>query len=66
MKQVVMMDTERINLDDRGSDTDCKEAVRRFRAKWDDPPDHVHLSSNISRYLAKFRSNGTAAPSLAL
>jgi hypothetical protein len=66
MKQVVMMDTERINLDDSGSDTDWEEAVRRFRAKWDYLPDHVHLSNNISRYLAKFRSNGTAAPSLAL
>jgi hypothetical protein len=61
MKQVVMMNIEMINLDDRGEDADWEEAILRFRAKWDDPPDHVGLPNNLSRYLAKFRSDGTAA-----
>jgi hypothetical protein len=61
MKQVVMMNSEMINLDDRGKDADWEEAVRRFRAKRDDSPNHVGVPNNLSRYVAEFRSDGTAA-----
>jgi hypothetical protein len=64
IKQVVMMNSESINIEDSGSDTDWEEAVRRFREKWDDPPDHVRLSNNLSRYLAKLRSDDTSVPIL--
>jgi hypothetical protein len=65
IKQVVMMNSESINIEDSGSDTDWEEAVHRFREKWEDPPDHVRLSNNLSRCLAKSRSDESAQPSLA-
>ena len=54
MKQVVMMENEKINLVDRGNDSDWEEAVRKFHVKWDDPPGRGHLPNTLSRYLDKF------------
>jgi hypothetical protein len=55
IKEIVKMAPDAISLDERGTDANWQESVRRFRSKWDDE-DEYHKKTTITRYLAKFRS----------